>query len=257
VIRAFAGAVRAQIQMTSHNLGGDLFNLIVVPFFALTFLAIVRQSGRTALIGYALMAPVLITLWQMSLFVASDLVNRDKFLGVLEAVVATPAPFALVVAARVGTVTAFGLVGFAESWLVALAVFHVAIPIRHPEVLVPALVAAAFAASGTALLFSAVFALRESSTVFMNSITFPFYLLGGVFVPVTYLPSWVQPITRVVFLSWSADLLRDSLRVGPTADVPLRLGVVLLLGAGALAAGWVLLHRMIDHLRHEGTLGLR
>jgi short subunit fatty acids transporter len=65
VIRAFAGAVRAQIQMTSHNLGGDLFNLIVVPFFALTFLAIVRQSGRTALIGYALMAPVLITPWQM------------------------------------------------------------------------------------------------------------------------------------------------------------------------------------------------
>jgi len=257
VIRAFVGAVRAQFQMTSHDLGGQLFNLIVVPFFALTFLAIIKQSGRVELLGYALMAPVLITLWQMALFVAGGLINADRFLGVLEAVVAAPAPFALVMGARVGTVTAFGLLGFAESWLVALLVFHIAIPVRHPEVLVPALLASAFAASGTALLFSAVFALRESANVFQNSISFPFYLLGGVMVPVAYLPAWLHPLSSLVFLSWSADLLRDSLGRGTPVDVPFRLGMVLLLGVAGFAAGWVALHRMIDSLRRDGTLGLR
>jgi len=256
VIRALTGAVRAQFQMTTHDLGGDLFNLVVVPFFALTFLAIVQQSGRRGLLGYALMAPVLITLWQMALFTAGELVNRDRFLGVLEAVVAAPAPFALVMAARTATVTAFGLAGFAESWLVALVVFHVVVPVRHPEVLVPTLVAAAFAASGTALLFSAVFALRQSARVFQNSITFPFYLLGGVLVPVAYLPGWLRPLSRVVFLSWSADLLRDSIRPGTPAGVPFRLAVVVLLGAAGMAVGWLLLHRMVEHLRREGTLAL-
>jgi ABC-2 type transport system permease protein len=242
--------------MSLHDPGNDLSTLIIVPFFALTFLAIVLQSGRKELVGFALMAPVLITLWQTALFVAGDLVNRDKWLGVLEALVAAPAPFPLVVAARVATVTAFALAGFVESWLVALVVFHLQIPIRHPEVLVPTLLVSAFAASGTALLFSAVFALKEGSRVYQNSITFPFYLLGGIMVPVAYLPSWVQPLSRVVFLSWSADLLRDSLRSAPPSNVALRLGMVALLGGGGMALGWFLLHRMIDHLRRVGRLGL-
>jgi ABC-2 type transport system permease protein len=255
-MRAFMGAVRAQLQMTLHDMGNDLATLIIVPFFALTFLAIVVQSGRRELLGYALMAPVLITLWQTALFVAGDLINRDKFMGVLEALVAAPAPFSLVVAARVATVTAFGLAGFVESWLVALLVFHVTIPIRHPEVLVPTLLVSAFAASGSALLFSAVFALKESARVYQNSITFPFYLLGGILVPVAYLPPWLQPVSRVVFLSWSADLLRDSLGAAVPSNVPLRLGMVALLGGAGMAAGWYLLHRMIDHLRRVGGLGL-
>lgn len=256
MIRALRGAVRAQFLMTSRNLGSDLASLVIVPFFALTFLAIVKQSGRTGLLGYALMAPVLITLWQMALFVASELVNRDKYLGVLEGLAAAPAPFGLVMAGRVDTVTAFGLLGFAEAWLIAFVVFGTALPIRHPEVLVPALVASAFAASGTALLFSAAFALRESARVFQNSITFPFYVLGGILVPVAYLPAWLQPLSRIVYLSWSADLLRDSLSTRLPVDVPLRLGILVLLGAVAMAAGWLLLQRMVDHLRREGTLGI-
>ncbi len=124
----------------------------------------------------------------------------DALVGVLEAVVATPAPFGLAVAAGVGVVTMFSLAGFAESWIVALVVFQVVIPARHPEILLPTLLAAAFAASGTALLFTAVFALRGRTRVFQNSITFPFYLLGGI-LPVAYPPAWLRPLSGVVFLS--------------------------------------------------------
>jgi ABC-2 type transport system permease protein len=257
VIRPLAGAVAAQFAMTRRDLGRDLFSLTLVPFFALTFLAIVQQSGRRELLSYALMAPVLISLWQMALMVAGELVNRDKYLGLLEAVVAAPAPFALVMAGRVATVTAFGLIGFVEAWLVALLVFRIAIPIEHPAVLVVSLVLAAFASAGTALLFTAVFGLREDGRVYQNSITFPFYVLGGIMVPVAYLPQWLQPLSRLVFLSWTADLLRDSLKPGAIKNLALRLGMVVLLGAITLAGGWLLLNRMVDRLRRAGTLGLR
>jgi hypothetical protein len=40
------------------------------------------------------------------------------------------------------------------------------------------------------------------------------------------------------------------------SNVPLRLGMVALLGGAGMAAGWYLLHRMIDHLRRVGGLGL-
>ena len=255
-MRVLVAAARAQFQMTVRNLGSDLFNLVTVPFFAVVFIAIVKQSGRSGLIAYAVMAPVLIALWQMAIYVAGELINRDRLEGLLEAIIATPAPFALVMLGRIGTINAFGLVGFAESWLVARIVFCITVPVPHPEVLLPTLACAAFACAGTALVFSALFSLQESARVFQNSISYPFYLLGGILVPVSYLPWWLQPASRVIFLSWTADLLRDSLLPAPPVAVPQRLAIVLLLAFAGLLVGWFLLHRIVDRLRHEGTLGL-
>jgi len=65
--------------MTVRNLGSNLFYLVTVPFFAVVFIAIVEQSGRSSLIAYAVMAPVLIALWQMAIFVAGELINRDRW----------------------------------------------------------------------------------------------------------------------------------------------------------------------------------
>lgn len=255
-MRVLAAAARAQFQMTIRNLGSDLFNLVTVPFFAVVFIAIVQQSGRSGLIAYAVMAPVLIALWQMAVFVAGELINRDRWLGLMELVVATPAPFALVMLGRIGSITAFGLVGFVESWLVARLVFGVTVSIPHPAVLLATLACAAFACTGTALVFSAIFSLRDSARVFQNSVSYPFYLLGGILVPVAYLPWWLQPISRAIFLSWTADLLRDSLQPAAPVAVPLRLATVLILGLAGLVVGWFLLNRIVERLRRKGTVGL-
>src|SRR5262249_16321378 len=106
LMRGLVAAARAQFQMTVRNLGGDLFNLVTLAFFAVVFIGIVKESGRSSLIAYAVMAPVMIALWQMAIFVAGELINRDRWGGLLEAVIATPAPFALVMVGRIGTICA-------------------------------------------------------------------------------------------------------------------------------------------------------
>ena len=74
--------------------------------------------------------------------------------------------------------------------------------------------------------------------------------------PVTFLPHWIQPFSRLIFFYWSADLLRDSLQPSSPENVVLRLGAIFVLGIVAGAVGATLLNRMFDHLRQEGTLGL-
>jgi len=96
--------------------------------------------------------------------------------------------------------------------------------------------------------------LARSARIFQNSLSYPFYVLGGVLVPVALLPGWLQPLTRVVFVSWSADLLRDSLSAAPIADPTLRLAAVLGLGATGLGAGIFLLRRVLVRVRALGTL---
>jgi ABC-2 type transport system permease protein len=73
-------------------------------------------------------------------------------------------------------------------------------------------------------------------------------------VPVSLLPSWLEPVSRVVFLSWSSDLLRDALTPGTVSHLLPRLGAILALGGAGYLVGFVLLRRAVDRLRRTGSL---
>lgn len=228
--------------------------LLTNPLLAVVFLGIVRSAGRDDLLGHAVLAPALLGMWAMSLFISGEVVSRDRDFGLLEPTLAAPSSYALLLTGRVAFVTMLSLLGFAESWLVAWMVFGVAIPIPHPAAFALTLAVSAYAMAGTALVMSALFVASTSVRRFQNSLSYPFYVLGGIMVPVALLPGWVQPLSRVVFLSWSSDLLRESLARSPVADLPLRLAAVLALGTLGFVAGRWLLGRLVDRVRRSGEV---
>lgn len=228
--------------------------LITNPLLAVVFLAIVRNAGRDDLLGHAVLAPALLGMWAMSLFISGEVVSRDRDFGLLEPTLATPSSYALLTTGRIGFVTTLSLLGFAESWLVAWLLFGIAIPVPHPGAFAVTIVASAFAMAGTALIMSALFVASTSVRRFQNSLSYPFYVLGGIMVPVGLLPGWIQPVSRLVFLSWSSDLLRDSLQADPIAGFPPRVAAILVLGAVGFLVGAWLLNRLVDRARRTGEV---
>jgi ABC-2 type transport system permease protein len=247
--------MRVQIEITRRNMM-DYYWVLLVPFFALIFMAVLVESGRKDLLGYALVGPLLVGLGQMGFYVASEVVSRDVGSQTLELEIATPASFPLVIASRTILLTSLSLVGFVESWLIARLAFGVSIEVHHPGVLAATLLCTIFAAGATALITSALFSLSRSARAMQNTVTYPLYVLSGVLVPASYLPNWLEPVSKVLFLSWAADLMRDSLSAEPVTDFVARLLAVVGLGAVALVLGTLLLNRMIDQLRADGRLGL-
>jgi ABC-2 type transport system permease protein len=75
-------------------------------------------------------------------------------------------------------------------------------------------------------------------------------------VPVSYLPDWLEPLSAVVFLSWAADLLRDSFAPAPVEDLGFRLAMVLALGAAGFVVGRLLLARLLRHVRETGEVSV-
>jgi ABC-2 type transport system permease protein len=73
-------------------------------------------------------------------------------------------------------------------------------------------------------------------------------------VPIALLPDWLESISRLVFLSWSSDLLRDALSPAPIADLAPRLLAILILGTAAYLLGVALVRRTVNRLRHTGSL---
>jgi ABC-2 type transport system permease protein len=253
-VRGLWGAIRLQLQIVGAD-RGYLNEILANPFFAVIFLGIVRAAGRKDLTAYAIVAPVLITLWGMALEISGDIVDSDRGAGILEGVVATPVGFPTVVFGRVLAVTLLSVVAVAETWLVAKIGFRADIEIHHPGVLLATLAATGLAMAGTALVMAGLFVLARTARTFQNTMNYPIYLLAGVIVPLSYLPEWLRPLGRVLFLSWSADLLRASLSPAPVPDPALRLGMVLLLGALGLAVGRATLHVVLRRVRGQGTLG--
>jgi ABC-2 type transport system permease protein len=102
---------------------------------------------------------------------------------------------------------------------------------------------------------ASLFVLARNAVTFSNSASFPFYVLGGILVPVSLLPHWIRPLSSIVFLSWSADLLRAGLRSSPIHDFGYRLGMVGLLGACGLGVGVWAMHVILRRVRGTGELG--
>jgi ABC-2 type transport system permease protein len=169
-------------------------------------------------------------------------------------VLAAPVGLASVILGRVASIMFLGLFGFFEVWAIGELMFGVGIPFEHPLDLALTLLATIFAMSGTAVAFAALFVLTRNATTFTNSASFPFYVLGGVFVPIAILPGWIQPLSSAIFMSWSADLLRASLKAAPIGDVWGRLGMVVLLGLISFAIGRAVLALVLRRMRGTGEL---
>jgi ABC-2 type transport system permease protein len=232
-----------------------LMALVTAPMLTLVFLAIMLHAGRNDLASFAVLAPALLVLWQMALQTSGDTVESERENGSLEALVVAPAPFPAVVIGRITAVTAVSLLGFVESWLVAWAVFGVRVEIHHPSLFLGAVLATGYATAGSAMALAALFVRTRAARAFQNSLTYPFYVLGGVMVPVSYLPDWLEPVTRLVFLSWSSDLMRYAVGPEPVPDVALHLAMILLLGTVGAVVGGVLVRRALAEVRRTGTIG--
>lgn len=250
----FLAALRFQL-WTARRSPDQMLVLVITPLFTAMFVSITQHAGRDDLLGHAVLAPVLMGLWQTALALGGGLIDDDREQGTLEALVATPASLAVVVAGRVAALTVLGLATFVEALAVAWLVFGETVAVPHPGVLAAGLLASALAMAGTATLMAAAFVLSRSALQYQNALSYPFYVLGGVLVPVALLPGWARPFSAVVFLSWSADLLRDALSPAPVAGVGWRLAVICALGAAGLAGGRLALRAVLDRVRTTGTIG--
>ncbi|MCI3934358.1 ABC transporter permease [Streptomyces sp. AN091965] len=253
-MRLYGEGFLHELRLMRRSLG-NFQVLITVPLYTVVLLSMADHADRAGLMSYAVLAPAFIAQWSMALFVAGDLVSQERQLGTLEAIVTTPASFATLVVGRISAIVTVSLLAFGESVVVARLLFGVSLSVGHPWILLAGLVAGTFAMAGTAGIMATLFVLARSARTFQNSLSYPFYLLGGVLVPVALLPDWLQPLSRLVFLSWEADLLRAAMDPDPVHHLPERLGWIVVLGGLGHAATLLLMRSILRRVRSLGTLG--
>ena len=69
-------------------------------------------------------------------------------------------------------------------------------------------------------------------------VQFPLMFLSGIFFPIAFMPSWLQPVAALLPLTYLADALRQTM-VGGAAYAPLYVDVLVL-------AGWLIVSFLIS-----------
>ncbi|MFD6624417.1 ABC transporter permease [Streptomyces diastaticus] len=247
-----AGA-RLQLKTFRRN-PGHLLIFVTVPFFTAIFLSSIRVSGRSELEPYAILAPALMGLWVVSLDLAGAVLESERRQATLELFLASPGNLTSLLTGRVSVIACVGMLTFLESWLTAELLFAVNLTVHHGWALAVTLVATCLTTVGVATVLAGLFVMSRSAQLFSNALGYPFYLLGGVLVPVTFFPDWLRPLSWLTYLYWSANLLRDVTKAAPLEHFALRVAVLVAIGAVTYWGGAMLVRRMLKRLRDQGTV---
>jgi len=254
-MREIRAGLRLQFSLLRRN-PGHLLIFVTVPFFSAIFISGMEEAGRSSLVGYAVLGPAMIGLWAVSLDLGGSIIDAERMQQTFELQVIAPSSFSRVLVGRVLAVTGIGMLTFPETILFAEFAFGIRLHVGQPAVMVLTLTVTAIAMAGTSTAMATLFVAARAARRFANVLGYPFYIIGGLLVPITLLPVWVRPLGWLTYLYWSAGLLRASLSSQPVAYLGWRLVAVLGLGVFAYLIGLKLCVRVIDVLRRQGVVGL-
>lgn len=254
-LRAFAAAGRMQLAEMRREPAQGLV-LLTTPLLTAVFLSVALEARSAAAVTSGLVAPGVMALWLVGIDVAGSTIGKERMQGTLQLMIATRVSPVVVVLGRVMTILLVGVAAFVESGLVAVAGFGVRLHVHSPGLLVAALAACFATTAATATLLSCLFVLSRRIIHVQNLLTYPIYILGGVLVPLSLLPTWVAVVGHAVYLSWSSELMRATLTAGPIPDAGWKLLAVVALGVITFAVAVAAMRRVVDRVRRSGSLEL-
>lgn len=202
---------------------------------------------------YAAVGAGMLSIWSTTLIGSGQALTLLRTAGMLELLVAAPAPFALVLAPVTLATASIGLYSLAATLGFGWLLFDVPVRVAHPWLLAASVPVTVFGLGMLGLVFASVFVRFRYANALTNLFDYPVWLLAGMLVPVDRLPGWARPVSWLLPPTWGVRAIRESMLGGRPV---LAIGAGLALGLGYLALGLFTVHRFEVLARKRAALAL-
>jgi ABC-2 type transport system permease protein len=255
-------AILAAFKQESQNFLADpqwIIPSLVAPFTFSVVTLMLFPNKSSSLVLYAVLGGGILGMWSNSLRASGFSVNYDRMVGTLEPIMMTPTPLMEVVAGRAIWNSLLGLINAFLVFIIAELVFQTNVGLSDPLAFFLALVLTLLSLSAIGLALSAFFVFTRASSVLMQVLELPIYVVSGAMVPLSILPSWTWPIAYALPPSWGVDALQVS--SGMASNNPANVGLIgdyLLIIATTLVflgIALFLFKRMDRKARMNGSVG--
>ena len=179
--------------------------------------------------------------------------QRERWHGTLELLVAAPVHFSLVLIPVTVAMTTVGLYSMVATLFWGWALFGIVVSIVHPLLFAISVVATVLSIGTAGFLLAVSFVRYRTAWALGNMLEYPVWLVCGFLVPLSLFPAWVRPISWVLAPTWGMNAIRESALGGsPLPDV----AMCLALGAVYTLAGVLVLDRALRAARRRAALSL-
>jgi ABC-2 type transport system permease protein len=242
-----------QLKMISRSPFEGVGQIIYPLFFATVAFFVFRAGDSPRTLLYASLGAAVMGMWSATSTTAGGAMQRERWHGTLEALVATPPHFALVLLPITLAMSTVGIYSLAATLAYGHFLFGIDLMIEHPLAFCLAVVGTVLSFGSLGFLFAVMFVRFRAAWALGNLFEYPVWLIGGFLVPLALLPSWVGPIAWVLAPTWGMNAIREAALGGtPLPD----LALCLVLGALYIALGILVLDRVLGAARKRAALSL-
>jgi ABC-2 type transport system permease protein len=232
----------------------DGFGNVIYPLFFATVAFFVFRAGHSPrTLVYASFGAAVMGMWSSVSTSAGSAMQRERWWGTLELLVAAPRHFALVLLPATLGLATIGIYNMAATLLWGRFLFGVHLSIAHPLLFALAILGTVLAFGGLGFLFAVSFVRFRAAWVLGNFFEYPVWLICGFLVPLALLPGWVHPLAWALAPTWGMNAIRESALGG--SSLP-DLGACLGLGVGYVVLGVLVTDRVLRAARLRGSLSL-
>jgi ABC-2 type transport system permease protein len=242
-----------QFKMISRSPFEGLFQIIWPLFFATVAFLMFRAGDDPKTLLYASLGSAVMGMWSATSTTAGGAMQRERWHGTLEALVASPPHFALILLPITLAMSTIGIYCLVATLLFGRFVFGIELTVEHPAAFAISIVGTVVSFGAVGFLFAVSFVRFRAAWALGNLFEYPVWLIGGFLVPLALLPEWVRPISWVLPPTWGMSAIRESALGGtPWPD----LGLCLALGGAYVALGVLVLERVLGAARRRAALSL-
>jgi ABC-2 type transport system permease protein len=255
LFRPALASFRYQVRVNTTTLSAVLIFVFTPIIFGSVATLFFRAYDATQLSTKAIIGSGIIAVWTTSLMLSAITLGNDRWSGVIELLLATPSRLATLMFGKLLANSCQGLGAAVLSVTFVSVISGTRISVDKPLLLVASVLISMVAIGSLAFAWSPILFISRNAVSVFYMLETGLVFVSALFYPLSTLPAWLQPVSRVSPLRWASQALVSSCSdTAPSRDVFeawAALGVLTLGFAGVGMVGFVLLER---RLRRTGEL---
>lgn len=253
LLRLLAVSYWLHLKMIAVSVFEGVFQVIWPLYFATVAFLLYGRSDDPDVLVYAGLGAAVMGIWSVVTTTASSLLQRERWLGTLELLVASPTRFALVLVPITTAMASLGLFSLVSTLVWAWLLFGITVPVASPLAFALSIVVSIFSVALLGFLLSVAVVRYRTAWAMGNLLEYPGWLLCGFLVPLTLFPTWVTWVAYALPPTWGMQAIRASAAgESPWLDIV----ACLLVGLAYGVAGSLLSETVLRSARRHATLSL-
>ena len=253
VIRTLGIGWWFHLKMLSRSAFDGILGILWPLFFATVAFLMYRINSDDRTLLYASVGASVMGVWSSVSTSGSGVVQRERWQGTLELLVAAPVPMPVILLPITVAMATIGLLSMVVTLLWGRFLFGIDVNVVHPVLFLVALPVTVISVGAVGFLLSVTVVRYRSAWALGSALELPVWLVAGFLVPIGILPDWVRPLSWLLAPTWGVAAIREAALGGnPVPEI----GLCLLVGAGYLALGVLAAESVVQSARQHATLAL-